>query len=207
MQGRESGIHPISSKTPAPQYQPIERKKRKGKIVEDYSRDRAAHASKITFSLLLKPASPTPPNTGSGRSFQRDTWRWTKVLRYCDVLQRGIAVYRCATRAPHVTHPGTYGPGRVPLSWCNGLHMILYSIHRSTATDRRWEMSHSNTPPVRNRAPLTARSSSLTVEHNAVEQYSKTGRTKPGKHISRSDLSWNTRQDFLKIPNLWEARL
>ena len=31
---RESGIHPISPKTPAPQYQPIDRKKRKGKRVE-----------------------------------------------------------------------------------------------------------------------------------------------------------------------------
>ena len=39
---RESDIHPISSKTSAPQYQPIDRKKRKGKIVEDYSRYRAA---------------------------------------------------------------------------------------------------------------------------------------------------------------------
>ena len=38
---RESGIHPISPKTPSPQYQPIDRKKRKGKKVEDYSRDRA----------------------------------------------------------------------------------------------------------------------------------------------------------------------
>ena len=39
---RESGINPISPKTPAPQYQPIDRKKRKGKRVKDYSRDRAA---------------------------------------------------------------------------------------------------------------------------------------------------------------------
>ena len=38
----ESDIHPISPKTPAPQYQPIGRKKRKGKRVEDYSRDRVA---------------------------------------------------------------------------------------------------------------------------------------------------------------------
>ena len=38
----ESDIHPISPQTPAPQYQPIDRKKRKGKRVEDYSRDRAA---------------------------------------------------------------------------------------------------------------------------------------------------------------------
>ena len=38
----DSGIHPISAKTTAPQYQPIDRKKRKGKRVEDYSTDRAA---------------------------------------------------------------------------------------------------------------------------------------------------------------------
>ena len=39
---RESDIYPFSSKTPAPQYQPIDRKKRKEKIVEKYTRDRAA---------------------------------------------------------------------------------------------------------------------------------------------------------------------
>ena len=39
---RDSGIHPISPETPAPQYQPIDKKKKKGKKVEDYSRDRAA---------------------------------------------------------------------------------------------------------------------------------------------------------------------
>ena len=33
---RESDIHHISPKTPAPQYQPIDRKKRNGKRVEDY---------------------------------------------------------------------------------------------------------------------------------------------------------------------------
>ena len=39
---RESNIHPIIPKTPAPQNQPIDRKKRNRKRVEDYSRDRAA---------------------------------------------------------------------------------------------------------------------------------------------------------------------
>ena len=39
---RESDIHPNSPKTPASEYNPIDRKKRKGKIVEDYSGDRAA---------------------------------------------------------------------------------------------------------------------------------------------------------------------
>ena len=72
-------------------------------------------------------------------------------------------------------------------------------------------MSHSNTPPVRNKSPLTARSSSLrcvlAAEQYTAEQYSKTGRTKPRKHLPRNDLLWNTRQDFLKIPSLWEAAL
>ena len=36
-----SDMHPIRPRTPAPQYQPIDRKKRKGKRVEDYSRGRA----------------------------------------------------------------------------------------------------------------------------------------------------------------------
>ena len=39
---RESDVHTISPKTSAPQYQPIDRKKRKRKRVEYYSRDRAA---------------------------------------------------------------------------------------------------------------------------------------------------------------------
>ena len=60
-------------------------------------------------------------------------------------------------------------------------------------------------------APLTARSSSLrcvsAAEHQTAEQYFKTGRRKPRKHLSRSYLSWNTRQDFLKMPSLWEAAL
>ena len=72
-------------------------------------------------------------------------------------------------------------------------------------------MSHSNTPPVKNRAPRTSRSSNQrcvsAAEHQTAEQYSKTGRTKARKYVSRSDLSWNTRQDFLKIPSLREAAL
>ena len=91
MQGRESDIQPISPSTPDPQYQQIDRNKMKGKIVEDYSRDRAALANKKALALLLKPASPTPSNTGLARSFQRDTEKGIKVMRYCEVLQRGCA--------------------------------------------------------------------------------------------------------------------
>ena len=38
---RETDQHPISPKTPATEYKPIDRKERKGKIVEDYSKNRA----------------------------------------------------------------------------------------------------------------------------------------------------------------------
>ena len=87
----ESDKHPISPKTPVPQYQPIDRKKRKGKRVEDYSRDRAALANKELLALLLKPTSPTPSKTELARSFQRDNEKGIKVLLYCKVLQRGCA--------------------------------------------------------------------------------------------------------------------
>ena len=51
------------------------------KIVGD-TKERSVHANTKALALLLKPASPTPSNTGSLRSFQRDTKRGTKVLRY-----------------------------------------------------------------------------------------------------------------------------
>ena len=49
-------------------------KKEKDKTVGD-KRERADHANRKALALLLKPASPTPSNTGSLRSFQRDTER------------------------------------------------------------------------------------------------------------------------------------
>ena len=105
-------------------------------------------------------------------------------------------MYRCATRTPSVTRTGTYGPDRATLRGCSGLHLILYSIH-NISTDQRLAMSHSNTPVVRNRAPLSARSSSLwcvsASERHTAEQFSKTGRTKPRKYLPRSDQSWNSR--------------
>ena len=57
---KDSGIHPISPNTSAPQYQPVDRKKRKGKRVEFYSWDGAAYANKEALALLLNSASPTP---------------------------------------------------------------------------------------------------------------------------------------------------
>ena len=66
---RESVIHPISPNTPAPQYQPIDRKKRKGKRVEDNSRDRAASQLKIMVVSRLN----------SGRSRQQ----WVRQSSRC----------------------------------------------------------------------------------------------------------------------------
>ena len=162
-------------------------------------------------SWKLKHASPTPSNTGSARSFQGDWERVIKVLRYCEVLQQGGAeVNRCATRTQRITCTATYGPGRAPLRGYIGLHLIFNSIY-STATGRRWAMLHSNTPQFINRAPLTARSSSLrwvsAAEHYTTEPYSKTGRTKQLKHLQRSDLLWNTCQDFIQDNHVFEKLL
>ena len=52
----DNDIHPISPKTPAPQYQPIDRKKRNGKIVEDYvSIGKIVLANKKALSRFLNP--------------------------------------------------------------------------------------------------------------------------------------------------------
>ena len=79
---------------------------RKYKIVGD-RKERADHANRKTLALLLKPASPTPSNTGSLRSFQRDTERSTKVLRYWEVLQRGGA-NECYEQRKHEKHAPAY---------------------------------------------------------------------------------------------------
>ena len=95
---RQSDIHPISPKTSAPQYQPIDRKKKNGKRVKDYSRDRAAQANKKALALLLKPASPTLSNTGLARLFQRDTEKGIKsclTVRFCSE-----AVHKCTDVRP-----------------------------------------------------------------------------------------------------------
>ena len=56
-------------------------KKEKDKTVGD-KKERADHDKRKALALLLKLASPTPSNTGSLKSFQRDTERGTKLLRY-----------------------------------------------------------------------------------------------------------------------------
>ena len=109
---REWG-HYISPKTPTPTTNPW--KEEKDETVGD-KKEGADHANRKALALLLKPASPTPLNTGSLRSFQRDTDRGTKLLQYWEVLQRG-GENEClwAIKAPRVTHAGTYGKGNALL--------------------------------------------------------------------------------------------
>ena len=79
MKGRER-VRTLSVQRPQPHTtNPL--KEEKYKTVGD-KKERAGHANRKALTLLLKPASPTPSNTGSLRSFQRDTERGTKLLRY-----------------------------------------------------------------------------------------------------------------------------
>ena len=88
----ESDIHPISAKTPAPQYQPIDRKKRKGKRVEDYSRDGEAQANKEALALhALENRQSHTIEYGVSKIVPEGHRNGIKVLLYCKVLQRGGA--------------------------------------------------------------------------------------------------------------------
>ena len=83
-------LPPYQSKDPSLTLPTYRGKEEKGKIGED-KKVESNYANKKVLDLVLKPANPTPSNTGSTRAFQRDTERGTKVLRYCEVLQRGGA--------------------------------------------------------------------------------------------------------------------
>ena len=89
-------MHPITPKTPTPQSQLTEGRKRKRKQQKP-QRERAAQANKGVLTLFLKPASPTQSDTVSPRSSHRDTEWGIKVMRHFGVLQRGGAgaLYYC----------------------------------------------------------------------------------------------------------------
>ena len=81
---------PYQSEDLSPTLPTYRGKEEKWKIVED-KKGESNQANKKALDLLLKLANPTPSNTGSTRSFQRDIESGIKVLRYCEVLQRGGA--------------------------------------------------------------------------------------------------------------------
>ena len=80
---------PYQSKDPSPTLLTNREKAEKEKIVED-KKGECNKAKKKALDLLLKPANPTPSNTGSTRSFQRDTEKYTDV-RSKHRVQPGLA--------------------------------------------------------------------------------------------------------------------
>ena len=143
------------------------------------------------MALLLKPASSTPSNTGSPRSFQSDT---KMAQRFCGAEKFyneetqtsaydafGYCNAQRMQRAGNATRKG-----------CIWLLSIVNSMHNS-AKDRRWALFHSKIPTAEKTAFLTSLSSSLrcesAAEHHTTELCSKTGRTKLQKNLRRSDRS------------------
>ena len=78
---------PYQFEDPSPTLPTYRGKEEKGKIVED-KKGESNYARKKALDLLLKPANPTPTNTGSTRSFQRDTERGIKVLNLIHLYSR-----------------------------------------------------------------------------------------------------------------------
>ena len=87
----ESDLSIINPKTPAPQYQPIERRKRKGKQKKTNGKRTAYANKKIILALLLKHTSPTPSNTGSARAFH--------MQRHGEKNKNPAVLRGCATRS------------------------------------------------------------------------------------------------------------
>ena len=71
---------PYQSKDPNPTIPTHGRKEKIGKTVGDKKWSKQL-GQKRELALLLKPTSPTPSNTGSARSLQRDTERIIKILQ------------------------------------------------------------------------------------------------------------------------------
>ena len=157
-------------------------------------------ANKKPLALLLKPASPT--NHRIQGHLDRSTEILTREYKSCYTMrfcsEEAHLVYRCAITMPCVTAPAHAAQEEQLEEGASTSDLV-------TATDQQCARSHSNTPPIKKWAPLTTQSSSLrfvsAAEHYITEQSSKTGRTKPLKHLPRSSLSWNTYQAFLKIPS------
>ena len=174
MQGWElSDLHPVSRKTPAPQYQPIDRKKKNWKIVEN-KRDRAAKATKKSIGPSLETRQSHTIEYRVIKIVSQGHWKRNK----CPGVLRGSAASNLIS-IPMWDKRTAFNPHwhirqvRDNKEGASG-HAWSYTALHSTATDRRWAMSHSNLPPVRKRAPLTTRQSNIrfvsAAEHHTAEQ-------------------------------------
>ena len=202
--GRERE-HSISPKTPTPQNQPIEvRKKQNSRRQKRMSRSRQqesigsaletrkSHTIKHRVTKIV-PKLHREEHKGSDILRSPTTWRRERVP---------MSNQSTTSNTRRHKHAPFQHKGNAPLRGCIGLLLILNSMHNS-ATDRRWARLQSKTVPARKLALLTTLSGNLrcepVAEHHTAEQYSKTGITKLKKDLRRSDRSWNTCQDFLII--------
>ena len=200
MQGREREIDTLSAGIPQPHTTNLERKRR-----ERENSSRQKRREQLCQQKGIGPALESRQSHsieyGVYQIVPEKYWEGNKspVVLRGSAAGRGISIPMCDQST--ACNPDWHI--RAPQSGCIGLHLILYSIH-NIATDRRWEWLQLSTPPAKKQAQLTTRSSSLrcvsAAEHHTAEQYSKTGKTKPRQHLPMSNLSWNTRQDFLKTP-------
>ena len=138
-------------------------------------------------------------------------------MRYCKVLQRGCPeVYRCAIKVPRVTRTGTQGKCRAPQSGCIGLHLtrsdytylVQHTQHCHRSTMGKITVKHATSEKA-GTTDYTAATSKVCIGSQTphCRTVFQNGKTKPQKHLPMSNQSWNTRQDFLKIPSLREAAL
>ena len=160
------------------------KKIKEGKELENNERQKLRKLLR-SKKMLLKLSSPTPSIMLSPRTFHRYAVR---NKSYAEL--RGPATRRCiripmsdqgTTRNPY-WHKGT---GRAPQSRCIWLLPILYNIQKSAAL-------RTNTPPPKKLAPQTRRSNILRCVYAPSRKqlnstYFKTCRTKPRKHLTRSD--------------------
>ena len=84
----EGDWHPISPKTPAPHYQPIEEKKRRENSWRQKRREQLGQQKGIRPALETHQSHTIEYGVNQ---IVPDTERGIKVMRYCEVLQRGGA--------------------------------------------------------------------------------------------------------------------
>ena len=144
-------------------------------------------------------------NTATDRRCARSHSNTPPVKKLSPLTTRSSSL-RCVSAAEHQTEEQYSKTGKTKpysISQEAVYHGILARISsRYQAVEKLlWKKSEdASQKSLLTERRCFSRSSSLrcvsSAEHHTAEQYSKTGRTKPRKHhLSRSDLSWNTRQD------------
>ena len=98
MQGWERAIYTVSVGRPQPHHTNQLKERRENENCRRQRETESLRTIKKTLALLWKPASPTPSNTGSARSFNRYNERVIKAPRHYGVMQRGGASTYTARR-------------------------------------------------------------------------------------------------------------